>query len=337
MDEELFGLSLSVLKCDILDLANSPKTTSLAKQFLLKDQTDLSFRSGFLDTRPRQPSTAEMDTSVELATTIQEISLLTPHSLIENYCNEHKTLLEVTKKALDTCLQDHQPTCPTYPFESKESPPTRFLPTRLIDLENLDCLRLIVTADTVVQDKRYVPLSHRWGIPEGAEREAMITTKANFQDRLDGFGLETLPRRYREAILICRAMDVRYIWIDSLCIIQVYIQQPINRLPHADMINCITLWKTFSLSFIRWKTSMKEVSSPSHQICLMMASLGYHRIPCSGPKNSGKKVLISHGFWNFLQTVRWHREAGVYKNATCLHASYTCIITKSWSGSAVPE
>jgi hypothetical protein len=162
MDEELFGLSLSVLKCDILDLANSSKIASLAKQFPLQDQTDFSFRNGFLDTTPRQPSTAKMDTSVELATNIQEISLLAPHSLIENYCNEYKILLEIMKKALDTCLQDHQPTCPTYPFESKESPLTRFLPTRLIDLENMDCLILIETADTVVQDKCYETWVQYW-------------------------------------------------------------------------------------------------------------------------------------------------------------------------------
>jgi hypothetical protein len=160
----------------------------------------------------------------------QEISPLPPHSLIEKYSNNHETLLEITKKVLHTCLEEHQPTCPTYPFKSNE-----FLPTRLLDLEDLDRLRVIVTADTTIKDRRYVPLSHRWGTPESAEREAMTTTYTNLARRLEGFGLSTLPPRYREAILICRAMDVRYIWIDSLCIIQVYVQPLIPRLNHSNV------------------------------------------------------------------------------------------------------
>jgi hypothetical protein len=160
----------------------------------------------------------------------QELSPLLPHSLIEKYSNDYETLLEITKNALYICLEEHHPTCPTYPFASNE-----FLPTRLIDLEDLERLRVIVTADTTIKDRRYVPLSHRWDTPESAEREAMTTTSSNLANRLEGFGLSTLPPRYREAILICRAMDVRYIWIDSLCIIQVYIQPLIPRLMHANV------------------------------------------------------------------------------------------------------
>jgi hypothetical protein len=170
-----------------------------------------------------------MDPSVQSAA-VQKISPLYSHILIEKYSNDHKPLLDITKKALYTCLGDHQPTCPTYPFESKE-----FLPTRLIDLGDLDRLKLVLTADATIQDRRYIPLSHRWGNPESAEREAMTTTSANLARRLEGFGLSTLPPCYREAILICRVMDVRYIWIDSLCIIQVYVQPLTRRLNHANV------------------------------------------------------------------------------------------------------
>lgn len=58
---------------------------------------------------------AEMDATVEPAPDVQKISLWPLHSLVENYSNDHKTLLEITKKALCTCLEEHQPTCPTYP------------------------------------------------------------------------------------------------------------------------------------------------------------------------------------------------------------------------------
>jgi hypothetical protein len=129
-----------------------------------------------------------MDAPLEHVPNIQKSSPFSPHNLIKSYSDDHKTLLDITKKALYTCLEEHQPACPTYPFESNE-----FLPTRLIDVENLDRLRVIITADTTFLDRRYVPLSHRWGTPESAEREAMTTTSANLVHRLEGFGLITLP------------------------------------------------------------------------------------------------------------------------------------------------
>jgi hypothetical protein len=198
-----------------------------------------------------------MDALAQPDPNIQNISLLPANSLMEKYSNDHKTLLEITEKALCTCLEEHQPICPTYRFGSNE-----FLPTRLIDLEDLERLKLIVTADTIIQDRRYVPLSHCWGTPESAEREAITTTSENLARRLEGFGLSTLPARYIEAILICSAMNVRYIWIDSLCIIQVYIQPLIPRLRDADVTNCRGLRKTGILSVPRWGKFMKVVPSP---------------------------------------------------------------------------
>jgi Heterokaryon incompatibility protein (HET) len=35
-----------------------------------------------------------------------------------------------------------------------------------------------------------------------------------------GFDIETAPQAFRDAIPITRALDCRYLWIDSLCIIQ---------------------------------------------------------------------------------------------------------------------
>ncbi|KAH8757865.1 heterokaryon incompatibility protein-domain-containing protein [Diaporthe sp. PMI_573] len=60
----------------------------------------------------------------------------------------------------------------------------------------------------------YIALSHRWqdGTPQ--------TTEANLDERRNGIELASLPRVYREAVRITRALGIRYLWIDSLCIIQ---------------------------------------------------------------------------------------------------------------------
>ncbi|KAF4454853.1 hypothetical protein F53441_2723 [Fusarium austroafricanum] len=61
----------------------------------------------------------------------------------------------------------------------------------------------------------YVAFSHCWGTTETIK----LTT-----DRLDEFKAEIrvadLPESYREAVSICLRINVDFIWIDSLCIIQ---------------------------------------------------------------------------------------------------------------------
>jgi hypothetical protein len=58
-------------------------------------------------------------------------------------------------------------------------------------------------------------LSHCWG------KEQIITTTTNtLQDRKAGIKISELPKTFRHAIRITRGLGIRYLWIDSLCIIQ---------------------------------------------------------------------------------------------------------------------
>lgn len=135
---------------------------------------------------------------------------------MEDFLRDHARLLEITKAALSTCLERHLPKCTCHPFDS-----TEFLPTRLLDLKIVDRPRLILTAESEIQDRRYIPLSHQWGTPDKAEKRAMTTTSETLESRMKGFDLGTLPQRYQTVIMVCHALEVRYIWIDSLCILQV--------------------------------------------------------------------------------------------------------------------
>ena len=47
-----------------------------------------------------------------------------------------------------------------------------------------------------------------------------ITTRASLQSRLTRVEFDELPRTFRDSILICQRLNVSYIWIDSLCIVQ---------------------------------------------------------------------------------------------------------------------
>jgi hypothetical protein len=90
-------------------------------------------------------------------------------------------------------------------------------PTRLVDVNALDSsgktvLRLVTSLPA---NTRYVTLSHCWGL-------IPITklTHANFENFLHEIDFNSLTKSFQDAIYITRALDCRYLWIDTLCIIQ---------------------------------------------------------------------------------------------------------------------
>ena len=43
---------------------------------------------------------------------------------------------------------------------------------------------------------------------------------ATLEDRMQGISIAALPRNFQDAIIVTRMLNIRYLWIDSLCIIQ---------------------------------------------------------------------------------------------------------------------
>jgi hypothetical protein len=64
----------------------------------------------------------------------------------------------------------------------------------------------------------YLALSHCWGPSVSGER--LITTKATLKSRLKSIPLSKMPSNFFDATIITRKLGYRYLWIDSLCIIQ---------------------------------------------------------------------------------------------------------------------
>lgn len=46
------------------------------------------------------------------------------------------------------------------------------------------------------------------------------TTSSSLVDRLDQILWADLPKTFRDAVIVTRSLGVRYLWIDSICIIQ---------------------------------------------------------------------------------------------------------------------
>jgi hypothetical protein len=94
-------------------------------------------------------------------------------------------------------------------------------PTRLIYVGHADAevLRLYLPKGT--KDVKYTALSHCWGNEPPSEGDPRYcTTDGNISARLNGFSLSELPKTFQDAVRVTRELDIEYLWIDSLCIIQ---------------------------------------------------------------------------------------------------------------------
>ena len=62
---------------------------------------------------------------------------------------------------------------------------------------------------------RYLALSYCWG-----DSQPLVTTTQNIDARVQSIPFSKLPKTIRDAVMITRTLNVRYLWVDALCIIQ---------------------------------------------------------------------------------------------------------------------
>ncbi|KAK1622364.1 heterokaryon incompatibility protein-domain-containing protein [Colletotrichum phormii] len=91
------------------------------------------------------------------------------------------------------------------------------LPSRVLDVGTLESGPFIKLVEPGADlHDRYITLSYCWG--QGSKH--FTTTNETMQARKEGVPLDSLPQTLRDAVFITRALGVRYLWIDSLCICQ---------------------------------------------------------------------------------------------------------------------
>lgn len=109
------------------------------------------------------------------------------------------------------CSENH-PKCTAYPNMVTQGSQ---LPSRLLDLQG-DKIKLECNVESLPQ-LQYTTLSHMWGPDPNA---CLQLTKSRLLEFESDIPSSLLPTKYLEAIRIAKALSFRYIWIDSLCIIQ---------------------------------------------------------------------------------------------------------------------
>ena len=70
---------------------------------------------------------------------------------------------------------------------------------------------LVENVGEVVQ---YAALSYCWGIAR------LVTNRSSLETWKRGVQWSQFPKTHRQAIFVCRALKIKYLWIDGLCIIQ---------------------------------------------------------------------------------------------------------------------
>lgn len=97
----------------------------------------------------------------------------------------------------------------------KCAPEQTFLPTRVLDLKYTEEQQKIQLIETHGIRGRYTTLSHCWG-----RSQPIRTTSSTLVSHQKGILFSRLPKTFRDAVIISRALNIRYLWIDCLCIIQ---------------------------------------------------------------------------------------------------------------------
>lgn len=91
------------------------------------------------------------------------------------------------------------------------------MPTRVLRLCGDDPQPSIQLVGTKGQKGRYIALSHCWG---STEKRPLQTTFKNLIAHQVGISFEDLPKTFQDLVELAQAIRIRYVWIDSLCIIQ---------------------------------------------------------------------------------------------------------------------
>jgi hypothetical protein len=148
-----------------------------------------------------------------LTDTVQDALCTIP--AIKSY--EGPEIVEMIHDWLNTCQRDH-PKCRKSLCSVDIKEDTHLFPgARILDIgfQTTDPVKLI---DADGLKARYCVLSHCWGDPRGP-RPTCVTSD-NQRYFMEGVRITELAKTFQDAIHLSRSLSIRYLWIDSMCIVQ---------------------------------------------------------------------------------------------------------------------
>ncbi|KAF4632612.1 hypothetical protein G7Y89_g5514 [Cudoniella acicularis] len=233
------------------DIMNMPITDNSLKLSSLYSREKGAFVSAHISIMKNRQDAYRLDFTLSRASTVKNcIGTL----LLRRMANKSETfmytaqshsldspeVLNLANSWIEKCRGLDHKYCPG---GSSQLPPTKgvidvepnppYFPTRLIELRPGDSydadsptVKLIVTRNATHRNEQnlikpqghYVTLSHCWG--KNANPFCLVANNLHIFQK-NGIPLKELPKTFKDAIHFAhRLAGVRYIWIDSLCIIQ---------------------------------------------------------------------------------------------------------------------
>jgi hypothetical protein len=116
-----------------------------------------------------------------------------------------------TQKQLWNCLNRHD-LCPP---QQESALPMRILDLRYATRRPRNPAQDVKLYETRNENARYVCLSHCWG-----SANTIYTLSSNLETYRNNIPWHSLPKTFQDAITFTRGLQIRYLWIDSLCTIQ---------------------------------------------------------------------------------------------------------------------
>jgi hypothetical protein len=113
----------------------------------------------------------------------------------------------VAQQLLNNCHQTH---------DQCRSPSDTRLPKRLLDCgEDRICSYVRIRETENGESGQYTALSYAWG-----KDENLLTTRDNLLAHTSGINVCALPNTVKDAVQVTHALNIRFLWVDALCIIQ---------------------------------------------------------------------------------------------------------------------
>lgn len=132
-----------------------------------------------------------------------------PSSIALSYEN-----VRMIKHWIDSCLGDHS--------ECSNARTANWIPKRLLEIndgENSLTIRLVESSESNLWiGTKFAALSHVWGDVKASP--PLRLRSSNISRLQNGIREFELPKTFLDAAHVCVCLGIRYLWIDSLCIIQ---------------------------------------------------------------------------------------------------------------------
>jgi hypothetical protein len=215
--------------------------------------------------------------------------------------SDSEVCLGIIKGWMKTCSEDH-PGCTI--------PDPNYVPFRVLDVSFDLGLSRVKLVENPTRKVQYIALSHCWG-----KHVPSTTTRESLEKRKAGISISELPNTFQDAVAMSRKLGVRYLWIDSLCIIQ---DSPSDWATESSKMHKVYSNATLVLAATRSQDSthgLFHTRSPSERVVKDFYTI---------PSTKGSEVVSLN--------VRLHEDSACHKN---FHVANTKLenfplLTRTW-------